>query len=118
MRGEILYGFGHRFHKLDPRAQALMSLCDENAFVRQYVTCTRIIDKVLDEKKGVRMNIEAAGGAILLDLGFPIEIASLIILVGRGPMFGAAYMERLIELRKSGDFFPKVAVMEIVKDGK
>jgi hypothetical protein len=60
------------------------------------------------------MNIEAAGGAILLDLGFPVEIASLIILIGRGPMLAAAFMERLQEGREP---FQRITVSDITEEG-
>ena len=59
------------------------------------------------------MNIEAAGGAILLDMGFPPELASLIILIGRGPMLAASYMERL---REGNHPFQKISVYDVKKD--
>ena len=111
-RKEVLYGFGHRFHTLDPRAQLLIDLCEKYSFLCNHVRCVKLMDRIMLEKKGVHMNIEAAGGAILLDLGFPSEIASLIILIGRGPMFAAAYMERLNELKRKNKFFPKIHVYE------
>ena len=111
-RNEILYGFGHRFQTRDVRARLLMRLCEEYSFLQDHVACVKVMDVVMGEEKGVHMNIEAAGGSILLDLGFPTEVAALIILIGRGPMFAAAYMERLNELRCSGKFFPKISVYE------
>lgn len=111
-RKEVVYGFGHRFHKPDPRALLHFELCDKYSFVRPNVECVKRMDRVMDKLKGVRMNIEASGGAILLDLGFPVEAASLIILIGRGPMFAAAYMERLNELRSKKKLFPKLTVYE------
>lgn len=117
-RKEIVYGFGHRFFKPDPRAQLLIELCKKHSFMGEHVSCVNLMDKVMLKTKKVRMNIEAAGGAILLDLGFPIEIASLIILIGRGPMFAATYMERLKELRSRGRFFPKVQVYDEVSHEK
>jgi hypothetical protein len=59
--------------------------------------------------KGIRMNIEAAGGAILLDLGFAPEIAHLFIILGRSTMFAAAYQERL---REGKGPFPRVKVFD------
>ena len=60
------------------------------------------------------MNIEAAGGAILLDMGFPAELAPLIILIGRGPMFAAVYMERL---RQGNASFSKLQVSDVIPEG-
>jgi len=116
-RNEILYGFGHRFQTLDVRARLLMQLCEDHCFLKNHVACVKMMDRILGEEKGVHMNIEAAGGSILLDLGFPAEIVALIILVGRGPMLAAAYMERLNELRQSGRFFPKISVYEDLSHG-
>ncbi len=62
------------------------------------------------EEKGIAMNIEAAGGSILLDLGFDPQIAHLIILVGRSPMYAAVYLERL---QQGLPPFPKIEVMDI-----
>ena len=77
--GARLTGFGHRYHSFDPRARVLMDLCDQHGFVGKYVRTARCIDQVLEKEKNIHMNIEAAGGSILLDLGFPIKAAPLIL---------------------------------------
>lgn len=112
---EMIPGFGHRFHTNDPRARTLINLCKHNSFLGPYVSIAMQIDLILQKRKGVRMNIEAAGGSILLDLGFPPEIASLIILIGRGPMFAAAYMERLTSNVKP---FQKIQVFDLIQTRK
>ncbi len=112
---QIIHGYGHRFHTRDPRARTLINLCKRNSFVGPYVSLAMQLDSILHKRKGVRMNIKAAGGSILLDLGFPPEIASLIILIGRGPMFAAAYMERLTSNAKS---FQKIKVFDLISPGK
>ena len=109
---QTIQGYGHRFHTHDPRARTLMDLCRHNSFTGPHVTAAMQIDSLLRRRKGIRMNIEAAGGSILLDLGFPPEIAPLIILIGRGPMFAATYMERL----KSGSrAFQKIRVFDLMQ---
>lgn len=108
---EVFYGYGHRFHSKDPRAIVLMKLCDEHNSVGKYVRTAREIEKVLGPGRGRYMNIEAAGGSILLDLGFHSEVASLIILVGRGPMYAAVYLERLLSESRP---FQRLAVYDIV----
>jgi hypothetical protein len=47
-------------------------------------------------------------------MGFSREIAFLIIMIGRGPMFAAAYMERLNEGNRP---FQRIEVADI-KPGK
>lgn len=112
---QMIPGYGHRFHSHDPRARILMDLCKHNSFMGPYVILALEIDSILRKRKGIRMNIEAAGGAILLDMGFPPAIASLIILIGRGPMFAAAYMERLASDSKP---FQKIKVFDITASPK
>ncbi|HEX9608680.1 MAG TPA: citrate/2-methylcitrate synthase [Candidatus Paceibacterota bacterium] len=108
---ETFYGYGHRFHSKDPRAIILMKLCNKRGFVGKHVHAAREIERVIGTTRGRYMNIEAAGGSILLDLGFPSEVASLIILVGRGPMYAAVYLERLLSESKP---FQRLAVYDIV----
>jgi citrate synthase len=108
-----LFGYGHRFHSKDPRAVALMRLCDENHFCGKNVQIARKMETVISSQRGVFMNIEAAGGAILLDLGFPSEIAPLIILIGRAPMYAATYLERL---RSDSRPFQRLSVYDIVPE--
>lgn len=105
-----IIGFGHRFHSHDPRARILMDLCVQHSFGGKYVEIARRTEEILLVEKGIHMNIEAAGASILLDLGFPPELAPLIILIGRGPMLAAAYMERL---REGNPPFQKIHVSDV-----
>jgi len=99
-QGKRLMGFGHRFHKdFDPRAETLVQIADEIGHRGAYFLRMKAIRDIVHREKGVPMNIEAAGGAILLDLGVAPEVAHIIIIIGRAPMFAAAYMERLNEGR-------------------
>lgn len=107
---EPVFGYGHRFFSRDPRARLLMKLCKERSYLGKYVKGAIQIDSLLYKEKGIRMNIDAAGGAILLDMGFPPEVAPLIIFIGRGPMFAATYLERLQQNTKP---FPKIKVFDV-----
>ncbi|PUB84874.1 MAG: hypothetical protein DBP02_07690 [gamma proteobacterium symbiont of Ctena orbiculata] len=106
----VIYGYGHRFHPRDPRAMRLMILCDEKSYSGPYIETAREIDNYMRAHRSKSMNIEAACGAILLEIGFPAEIASLIILVGRAPMFAAAYFERMNENERP---FPRIKVYDV-----
>jgi citrate synthase len=112
-KGRRLVGFGHRYHSFDPRARVHMELCDMHEYLGQYVQTARAMDDVLRRRKGIRMNIEASGGSILLDMGFPAEAAHLIILIGRGPMLAAAYLERLAEKKRP---FQKIVVTDTYEE--
>jgi citrate synthase len=110
-----IFGFGHRFFKqADPRAETLKRLADESGIAGPHLRIAQRIEYLLVERKGIHMNIEAAGGGILLDLGFPSAIGHVFIILGRGPMFAAAYLERLAEGRPP---FPKVQVYDVTDDG-
>lgn len=109
-----IIGFGHRFFKkAEPRARVLMSLAKEHGFSGPHIETAIQAEAILLEAKGVPMNIEAAGGAILLDLGIDPEIAHLIIIVGRSPMYAAAYLERMAENRAP---FQKLSVFDVLND--
>ena len=112
--GRIIYGYGHRYHRSkDPRAVTLMKLCDSHCYVKTYVRAAQEIEKITGPEHGRFMNIEAAGGSILLDMGFPAEVAPLIIIVGRAPMFAAAYLERL---RSGSKPFQRIKVYDVVQE--
>jgi len=106
-----IYGYGHRFHARDPRAIALIKLCDKRNYVGEHVRTAREIERIVGPGRGKYMNIEAAGASILLDLGFPAEVASLIIIIGRGPMYAAVYLECLLSNSKP---FQRLAVYDVV----
>ncbi len=96
--GHRLMGYGHRFHKEhDPRADTLVDVAEEIGHVGPHFVRMKMIAAIVRREKGAPMNIEAAGGSLLLDLGIEPEIAHIIIIIGRGPMFAAAYLERLRE---------------------
>lgn len=112
---KVFYGYGHRFHSKDPRATVLMKLCDEHNFVKKHIHVAREIEKCIAHTRGQYMNIEAACGSILLDLGFSSEIAALIIIVGRSPMYAAVYLERLLSESKP---FQQLAVYDVVSESE
>jgi len=113
-QGKVLAGFGHRFHPQDPRATELMRLCKERSFGGKHIETAKGIELYTKKRNGRSMNLGAAAASILLDMGFSAEIAFLIIMVGRGPMFAAAYMERLKEGNRP---FQRIEVYDI-KPGK
>jgi citrate synthase len=111
--GEKIMGFGHRFHKSDPRAEVLVEIAGEEQFIGPYLKTALLIEKVLFDRKKIKMNIDAAGGAILLDLGFMPEIAHMFIIIGRTSMWAAVYLERLAERLPP---FPKIEVSDVCTD--
>jgi hypothetical protein len=57
------------------------------------------------------MNLGAAAAGLLLDLGFTPDIAFLIPLVGRSPMYAAAFLERAREMNPP---FQRIEVFDII----
>lgn len=111
--GERIIGYGHRFHKRDPRARLLVERARTLTSQGAYMSIACEVEEALAAQKGIYMNIEAAGGAILLDLGFKPQIGSLIIMLGRAPMLAAAYFERM---ESSPSPFPQLKVSDVVSD--
>jgi citrate synthase len=104
-------GFGHRYHSVDPRARALVRLATRDRKAGKYLSTAMQVEDVLFKLKGIRMNIEAAGGAILLDMGFSPLVAHLFIILGRSPMYAAVYLERV----KKAQPFPKIRIFDVVE---
>ena len=82
---EKIYGFGHRYHNEDPRAPRLIELAKKYNCFGKHSQLATAIESLLFEKKGIRMNIDGANGAILSDIGFNWEIGSGIFMIGRIP---------------------------------
>jgi citrate synthase len=108
---KLIYGYGHRIHTYDPRAETLMRLCEQNQFQGCHIAIAREMDRIMGIKHNKRMNIEAACAAILLDLGFPKEVGSAVIIAGRTAMCAAVYIERL---RTTPKKFPLLEVADIL----
>jgi citrate synthase len=108
-----LYGYGHRFHSKDPRAITLMELCKQHKYIGKHIQTARKIEEIVGPKRGKFMNIEAAGGSILLDMGIVEDVAPLVILVGRAPMYAATYLERL---RSGAKPFQRLSVYDVVPE--
>lgn len=109
-RRERIMGFGHRYHSRDPRAVALKEIAEELKHDGLYFRTAKMVEGMLLREKGIAMNIEAAGGSLLLDLGFDPQIGHLIIFIGRSPMYAAVYLERLAQGLPP---FPKIEVRDL-----
>lgn len=78
-------GFGHRYHKEDPRAPRLMKLGREYGCFGEHSQLAMSIQDILHERKGIKMNIDGANAALLSDLGFDWRVGCGIFIVGRIP---------------------------------
>lgn len=78
-------GFGHRFHQADPRTARLFDLAKELKIAGKYVEQAEVLEKVLSEKSGKRLPINADGAiaALLCEMDFPPKIANGIFMIAR-----------------------------------
>ncbi len=96
-KGERVKGFGHRYHRQDPRADEVIKLAQDQGVAGPHIKAALCAQEVVYERKGILLNLDGAGGAVMLDLGFAPEIGPLFTIVGRSPMLAAVYLERMAE---------------------
>ena len=83
--GVRISGFGHRFHAADPRTARLFELAKELEVAGKFVEQAEAIEKVLSEKSGKSLPINADGAiaALLCEMKFPPKIANGIFMIAR-----------------------------------
>lgn len=87
--GEIIPGFGHRFHPVDPRVEPLLALIAEaaaNAVVTgEFAAIARAVEREIHRRKGkvVPMNIDGVTAAIFCELGFPAPLGRGLFILSR-----------------------------------
>jgi citrate synthase len=84
-RGNRISGFGHRFHAADPRTVRLFALAKELNIAGKYVEQAEVLEKILSEKSGKSLPINADGAiaALLCEMDFPPKIANGIFMIAR-----------------------------------
>ncbi|NYB53123.1 MAG: citryl-CoA lyase [Methanobacteriaceae archaeon] len=78
-------GFGHRYHKEDPRAPRLIELSKEYNCFGEHAELAMNIQDILSKEKGIKMNIDGANAALLSDMGFDWRVGCGLFIVGRVP---------------------------------
>lgn len=84
-RAERISGFGHRFHAADPRTRRLFALARELGVAGKFVEQAEILAKVLSEKSGkpLPLNADGAIAALLCEMNFPSAVANGIFMIAR-----------------------------------
>lgn len=85
IRGLKVPGFGHRYHKEDPRAPRLLKLAKKYGCFGEHSQFAIHLEDTLSEDKGVKMNVDGANAAVLSDLGFDWRIGTGMFIIGRIP---------------------------------
>jgi citrate synthase len=79
-------GFGHPVHRpVDPRAERILELADERGVSGPNVALARALREAVAETWGkpLPMNVSMAIAAVLLDLGYPPEVAKAVPILAR-----------------------------------
>ncbi len=85
--GIRISGFGHRLHAADPRTARLFELAKESKIAGKYVAQAEVLEKVLLEKTGKTLPINADGAiaALLCEMNFPPQTANGVFMIARVP---------------------------------
>jgi citrate synthase len=85
--GTRISGFGHRFHKADPRTARLFDLAKELNIAGIFFEQSEAISDALSKKlcKNMPINADGAIAALLCELEFPPKIANGIFMIARVP---------------------------------
>jgi len=84
--GKRLPGFGHRFHKIDPRAEKLLKLAKEQKEIKgNFIKLAEIFYNELKESTGksLPLNVDGAIAVVMSELGFSPQMGNGIFIAGR-----------------------------------
>jgi citrate synthase len=84
--GERVPGLGHARHRpVDPRAQRILELADERGVSGRHVARARALHEAFAEVSGKRlpMNVALPSAAVMLDLGYPVELVKAVPILAR-----------------------------------
>ena len=93
-------GFGHPVHRpVDPRAERILELADERGASGAHVALARALAPAVAQTWGrpLPMNVSLPIAAVLLDLGFPSDVAKAVPILART----AGLLAHLAEERQS-----------------
>ena len=90
-----LFGYGHRYHKNDPRTARLFALAEEAGKAGKYLKLARLMGEKLSAATGkeLPLNVDGAIAAILCELDFPVEIGNIFFILPRVAGMTAHYLE-------------------------
>jgi citrate synthase len=93
--GRRLPGYGHAVHDPDPRAGRLLEVAAELGFRDRWCRLAEALEGVTEQVFGrrLRMNIDGALAAILLELGLDWRLGKAFYVIARAPGFVAHVFE-------------------------
>lgn len=111
--GGYVPGYGHRFHSHDPRSPRLMDIAHEaieNGIIDgPYVHMAIKVEEAIGLVKGKRipMNVDAAAGAVYLELGFDPAMGRALLVLSRSLGIIAHACEQLSQRERIKGPVPK-----------
>ncbi len=93
--GKRVSGFGIPLHGADPRAPKLLAVARAEGVHGRHCRLAERIEEALAERAGraIPMNLDGAGAALALDLGFSWRAVRLFIITPRTVSMAAHYLE-------------------------
>lgn len=111
---QIIPGFGHRFHPIDPRTPRLFELCDkavaDGVIGGRFVAIGKAVEAWLEKTKGrhLPMNIDGVTAVIYGELGFEPDMARGLFILSRSVgILAHAYEQKQQGGRIKGPVNPK-----------
>lgn len=99
--GKFVPGFGHRFHRVDPRVVRLSALIEDavkNKTLRgNYLELGRATEKAVGKTAPIGMNVDGVTAVLLLELGFPTELGRGVFVLSRSVGICAHAYEQMQE---------------------
>jgi succinyl-CoA synthetase alpha subunit len=95
--GKRIEGLGHRVHTRDPRRDVLWKLADESGFAGSCIGVSKIIGDLFEKVRGMSLpiNVDGVIGAIVADMGLPVDLAKALFVYGRVAGLSAHYFEEI-----------------------
>jgi citrate synthase len=108
--GEVIPGFGHRFHTRDPRAARLFQMALELEMEGAHIQMIRAVELVMagrPDGHALPVNIDGAIAAVCGDIGIPPEIANALFIISRVPGIAAQAQEERQREHPMREIVPK-----------
>ena len=83
---QLIPGFGHHLHRPDdPRSPVILDVARQNGVAGRYVDALLVLAKAVDEGAGRHITINATGaiGAVLCEIGIPLDSIRGIAVISR-----------------------------------
>ncbi len=97
--GKFIPGFGHRFHRTDPRVTRLSELLDEAVKTKmiegRFLSIGREVGKAVGKTAPIGMNVDGITAVLLLELGFPAELGRGVFVLSRSVGICAHSLEQM-----------------------